>query len=70
MRCGVVHRGGLDPVLLWPWHGPVATAPMGPPAWEPPCAVGAAQEMAKKDKKKIFFVHDRNSVFSFCFIHY
>ena len=43
-------RRGSDPVLLWP--RPVAAAPIQPPAWEPPYAVGVAQEMAKKDKKK------------------
>ena len=32
------------------WHRPVATAPIGPLAWEPPYAAGAAQEIAKKDK--------------------
>ena len=49
MSCGVGGRRGLDPVLLWLWHRPAATAPIGPPAWEPPCAVGSALE---KDKKK------------------
>ena len=31
---------------------PVATAPIGPLAWESPYAVGAAQEIAKRPKKK------------------
>ena len=49
---------GSDPALLWLWRRPAATAPIGPLAWEPPCAAGAAQEIAKttttttKDKKK------------------
>ena len=30
----------------------MATAPIGPLAWEPPYAAGAAQEIAKKKKKK------------------
>ena len=30
----------------------VATAPIQPLAWEPPYAVGAAQEIAKRQKKK------------------
>jgi len=30
----------------------VATAPVRPLAWEPPYAVGAAQEMAKRQKNK------------------
>ena len=44
-----------DPVLLWLWHRSVATAPMGPLAWEPPCAADAAlkRQKAKKKKRKI-----------------
>ena len=41
-----------DPALLWLWHRPVATAPSGPLVWELPYATGAAQEMAKRQKKK------------------
>ena len=56
VSCGVGHRRGLDPALLWFWCRPVATALMGPLAWEPPYAMGVAQEMAKKKaKKKIHF---------------
>ena len=40
--CGVGHRRSSDPVLLWLWCRPAAIAPIGPLAWEPPCAVGAA----------------------------
>ena len=46
---GVGCRRGLDPVLLWLWRRPVATAPIRPLAWEPPYAAGAAQEIAKKN---------------------
>ena len=52
MSCGVVHRHGLDLALLWLWRRPVATAPIQPLAWEPPYAVGAAQEIATTTKKK------------------
>ena len=52
MSCGVGCRRGLDSVLLWLWHRPVATAPIRPLAWEPPYAVGTGQEMAKRLKKK------------------
>ena len=52
MSGGVGCRHSLDPELLWLWCWPVATALMRPIAWEPPYAVGEAQEMAKKDKKK------------------
>ena len=34
------------------WCRPVATAPIGPLAWEPPYAEGAALEKAKRLKKK------------------
>ena len=52
MSCGVGCRHGSDPALLWLWRRPVATAPVGPLAWETPYAMGAAQEMAKRQKKK------------------
>ena len=38
--------------MLWLWRRPVATAPIGPLAWEPPYAAGAALEKAKRQKKK------------------
>ena len=44
MSCGVGHRHGLDPVLLWLWCRPAATALIQPLAWEPPYAAGAALE--------------------------
>ena len=52
MSCGVGPRCSLDPALLWLWWRPAATAPIRPPDWEPPYAAGAAQEMAKRQKKK------------------
>ena len=53
MSCSSVgHRRDLDLVLLWPWHRPEATDPIGPLAWEPPYAVGAALNKPKKKKKK------------------
>ena len=52
MSCGVGRRRGLDPTLLWLWCRLVATAPIRPLAWEPPYAVRAVQEMAKRQKKK------------------
>ena len=53
VSCRVDGRRGSDPVLLWLWHRPVATALIRPLAWEPPYATGAAQERAKRQKKKI-----------------
>ena len=51
MSCGVGRRRSLDPTLPWLWHRPEATAPIGPLAWEPPYAAGAALEKKKKLKK-------------------
>ena len=54
MGWGVGCRRGSDLALLWRWHRPAATAPIGPLAWEPPCAEGAAlkRQMTKKKKKE------------------
>ena len=52
MSRGVGRRCGLDLVLLWLWHRPVATVPIGPLVWEPPCAAGAALKRQKDKKKK------------------
>ena len=39
MSCGVGHRCGSDPPLLWLWRRLAATAPIGPLAWELPYTV-------------------------------
>ena len=52
MSRSVGRKRGSDPALLWLWHRPAATAQIGPLAWEPPYAAGAAQENGKKTKKK------------------
>jgi len=49
-----------DLVLLWLWCRPAATAPIGPRAWKPPCATGAAL------KKTIIFLLPEN-VWRHCF---
>ena len=41
-----------EPVLLWLWCRPAATAPIESLAWEPPYATGGVQEMAKRKKKR------------------
>ena len=51
MSCGIGHRHGLDPTLLWLWRRPAATTLIRPLAWEPPYAAGAAQKMAKKKER-------------------
>jgi len=52
MSCGVGRRRGSDPVLLWLWRRPVATAPIRPLAWEPSYTTAAAQERQKDNKYK------------------
>ena len=59
MSFGVGCRCGLDPVLLWLWCRPVATAPIRPLTWEPPCAMGVALKR-QKDKKKILLLKGVN----------
>ena len=39
-------------MLLWLWCRQAAAAPIRPLAWEPPYAMGVAQEMAKRQKTK------------------
>ena len=56
----VGRRHGSDPALLWLWRRLAATAPIQPLAWEPPYATGAAQEMAKRQKKKTKKQHKKN----------
>ena len=52
MSCGAGRRCGSDPVLLWLWCRPVATALIQPLARELPYAVGTALKRKKKEKKK------------------
>ena len=55
-------------MLPWLWCRLVATAPVGPLAWEPPYAVGTTLERQKQTNKKnlndktlIFIVENVNS---------
>ena len=52
MSCGVGRRHGSAPVWLWLRRQPVATAPTGPLAWEPPYAAGSGPRKGRKTKKK------------------
>ena len=52
MSCGVGHRHGSDPALLWLWCRPVAIALIRPLGWELPYAMGVALKRQKKKKKK------------------
>ena len=62
MSCGVGHRHGSDPALLWLWRRPAATAPIRPLAWEPPHAMGVALKR-QKDQKKKKILHLLNTYF-------
>ena len=44
VSCGVGHRHGLDPALLWLWCRLAAVALISPLAWELPYAVGVASK--------------------------
>ena len=50
MTCGVGRKCSSGPVLLWLW--PAATALVGPLAWEPPYAAGAALKSNKTKHTK------------------
>ena len=52
MSYGVGHRQGSGLALLRLWSRPAAMAPIGPLAWEPPYAVGAAVKRQKNLKIK------------------
>ena len=49
MNCGVGHRCGSHPTLLWLWLRPAATAWIKPLAWEPPCR-GCSPKKTKDQK--------------------
>ena len=52
MSCGVDHRCGSDLALLCLQLRPVATALIGPQAWEPPYATDGPPKKRKKERKK------------------
>ena len=47
MSCGVGHRCGSDPALLWLGYWLAAAAPIGPLAWELPHAESTALKRQK-----------------------
>ena len=57
MGCGVGRRHASDPVLLWLWRRPAASALIGPLAWEPPYAASAALKRQKKTTKKNIYIY-------------
>ena len=50
VNCGVSHRHGSDPTLLWLWCRPAAIAPIQLLAQEPPYAMGSALKSKKQNK--------------------
>ena len=52
MSCGVGRRLSWDLFLLWLWWRLAAVALIGPLAWEPPCASGAALKSKQTKKQK------------------
>ena len=56
MSCGIGHRHGSDPALLW--HRRAATDPIRPLAWEPPYAVGAALKSKEKNPRHLKIQND------------
>ena len=52
MSCGVDHRHGSDPALLWLWCRPTGAAQIQPLAWKLPYAVGATLKKKKKRNQK------------------
>ena len=67
MSCGVGHRHGLDPELLWLWCRPASTALIWSLAWEPPYVMGVAlkrqkpKEKEKKKKERSLAQHDNSA---------
>ena len=54
MSCGVGHRRGSDPELLWL----AATVVIQPLPWEPPFAAGVALKRQKKKKSLEEFTYE------------
>ena len=56
MTCGVDHKCGSGPELLWLWCRPAAVALIRPLAWEPPYAMGVALKSQKKKKNLLLYI--------------
>ena len=50
MPCGVGHKHGSDPSLLWMWHRLAPAATIQPLAWELPYAMGAALKQQQQQQ--------------------
>ena len=62
VSCGVGHRRGSHPALLWPWCTPAAVAPIRPLAWELPYSGGAALKNDFQESLAGFAVKDLGSL--------
>ena len=51
MSCGVGHKLGSDPILLWLWHRLADVPPLPPLPWELQYAVGVALKSTPTPKK-------------------
>ena len=60
-ECGVGHRCGSDPVLLW--HRLAAATLIQPPAWKLTYAKGVALKSKKKKKKKIKIIKKKKQLY-------
>ena len=70
MNCGVGHRPGLDPALLWLWCRLVVTVQIGPLAWEPPCLRCGPKTAKRKKKEKKENVFIFLILFSFVYFQF
>ena len=58
VNCGVSRRHGSDPVLLWLWCRPAATAPIRPPSLgTSTCCECSPQKTKKKKQKRSEFIN-------------
>ena len=61
MSCGVSHRRGSDPILLWLWLRPAATVLIHPLAWDPPYATGVALTKQKNNNNNSKHTYTHNT---------
>ena len=52
MSCGIDHKCGLDPELLWLWRRPEAVAPIQPLAWKRPYTKAVALKNKQTEQIK------------------
>ena len=67
MNCGVGHRCGLDPKLLWLWCRLAAVVLILPLSWEPPYAAGVTLNNNNNNKSTMcLFRNSRELQFRVC----